>query len=325
MRTAGARSVRAGLAAVVAVLAVVGAWGADGGVARAGHGGAARSAAVAAPVAAPAAGRAAGAEPFHVLYLGDSLATESAAVVRAEIEAAGRARVRAVPYGGMTLCDYLEGRPETSYVPAGHKAAALVRAERTDVVVLQFWGNSWQFTPCMNGIPAGTEAYYERLRSDARELTDQIGRAAGSRGPAAARPRVVWVAQGPDADRPDRIRRLNGVYAAQAAATGDLVADAGWHVSMAAYPYDNLPRDRYRWTRYLPCTEFERTHPEYCTEPDSYGGVTRLHRDDDPLHFCLVRAVDAMAPCGVPSPGVLRYGRAIATAVTNHLESAPPT
>lgn len=265
------------------------------------------------PTAAERAAAGAPRQAPRVLYLGDSIALESQDVVGEGVRAGSGAEFTSVPHSGMTLCDYLEGRPESSFVPAQDKAAALVRSLRPDVVVLQFWGNSWGFTPCMNNAEAGTPEYYARYQADVRAITEQISGAAAAAG--IPRPVIVWVLQGPDAFKPDRIRQVNALYAAQAAATGDLVADAGHQVSMAAYPYENLPRDRYAWTQYLPCDDFERAHPEYCTDPQSYGGVTRLHRDDDPLHFCLAPTTQTSRGCDLPSPGVLRYGRAIATTV----------
>ncbi|MFF3763674.1 SGNH/GDSL hydrolase family protein [Streptomyces sp. NPDC001922] len=251
--------------------------------------------------------------PPRVLYLGDSIATESQDALGEWIRAGGPADYTSLPYSGMTVCDYLEGRPESSFVPDRHKAAALVRSLRPTVVVLQFWGNAWAFTPCMHGVEAGSPDYYTRYRADVAALTDQITAAARDAG--AARPVVVWVLQGPDAFRPERVRRINSLYAAQADGSGDVVSDAGREVSMAAYPYDNLPHDRYAWTQYLPCDRYEREHPAFCTDPGSYGGVTRLHRDDDALHYCLAPVTADSRACPVPSPGVLRYSRAIARTV----------
>ncbi|MGP4003438.1 SGNH/GDSL hydrolase family protein [Streptomyces sp. 8N706] len=267
--------------------------------------------------AVPAQPSAAGSGIPRVLYLGDSIATESQDTVGEGIRAGGPADYTSVPYSGMTLCDYLEGRPESSFVPPQDKAAALVRSLRPSVVVLQFWGNAWDFTPCMHGVHAGTPDYFARYRADAEAVTDQIAGAARAVG--AARPKMVWVLQGPDAFQADRTRRINGIYEMQAASSGDLVSDAGREVSMAAYPYDNLPHDRYAWTQHLPCDAYERAHPAYCTDPQSYGGVTRLHRDDDALHYCLAPVGAASRGCTVPSPGVLRYSRAIAATVTGYL------
>ncbi|GAA2251801.1 hypothetical protein GCM10010145_19370 [Streptomyces ruber] len=276
--------------------------------------------------AAPASGAApdraaAPAKAPVVLYLGDSLAMENQEVLGRELRDAVGARYRAVPYSGTTLCDYLEGTAARSLVPARDKAAALVRALRPDYVVLQFWGNAWGYTPCMDGVAhdRAKDAYVTRYAADAERLTRQIadaGRAGGAGG--AGRPRVVWVLQGPDPVTPDRVRRVNAVYERQAGASGDLVADAGAAVSPASA--------RYTWAQYLPCTEYEREHPEYCTGPGP--GRAALHRDDDHLHFCLAPMPSAPRPCPVRSPGTLRMARAIAQAVADDVtrrSPAPPT
>ncbi|MFI8189182.1 SGNH/GDSL hydrolase family protein [Streptomyces sp. NPDC085946] len=241
-----------------------------------------------------------------VLYLGDSLATESQEVLGRELRRDLRAAYTGAPYSGTTLCDYLEGTGERSLVPAADKAAALVRSLRPDVVVLQFWGNAWGYTPCMDGIThdAAPERYFARYEADARRLTEQITAAGGAR-----RPRIVWVLQGPDPITPDRVRRVNALYGKRAAASGDLVADAGRTVSPDSA--------RHTWTQYLPCTAYERAHPAYCTQPDR--GRTALHRDDDPLHFCLAPTTSTPRPCPVRSPGILRIAREITRVIAERV------
>ncbi|WP_328498355.1 SGNH/GDSL hydrolase family protein [Streptomyces sp. NBC_00414] len=235
-----------------------------------------------------------------VLYLGDSLAMENQKVLGGLLRDEARARYTSAPYSGTTLCDYLEGTGQDSLVPPKDKAAALVRRLRPDFVVLQFWGNAWGYTPCMDGITYDKKRaeYFARYTADAGRLTDQIeGAASGAK--------VVWVLQGPDPMTPDRVRRVNAVYEKQATASGDLLADAGKAVS--------APSARYTWTQYLPCTAYEREHGPYCTQPSS--GRTALHRDDDYLHFCLAPTTSTPKPCPVRSPGILRITRAITGAV----------
>ncbi|GGY34096.1 SGNH/GDSL hydrolase family protein [Streptomyces djakartensis] len=243
----------------------------------------------------------------RVLYLGDSLAMENQNVLGRELRRELRAGYRSVPYSGTTLCDYLEGTAERSLVPARDKAAALVRSLRPDFVVLQFWGNAWDFTWCMDGITydASREKYFRRYEADAHRLIEQITAAGGSH-----RPRIVWVLQGPDPITPDRVRRVNGLYERLAAASDGLVADAGKTVSPAP--------DRYTWTQYLPCTAHERARPGYCTQPGR--DRTALHRDDDYLHFCLAPTTSTPKPCPVRSPGILRIAREITETIR---QSAP--
>ncbi|TPQ17089.1 SGNH/GDSL hydrolase family protein [Streptomyces sporangiiformans] len=239
-----------------------------------------------------------------VLYLGDSLAMENQKVLGGLLRDELRARYTSAPYSGTTLCDYLEGTGQDSLVPAKDKAAALVRALRPDFVVLQFWGNAWGYTPCMDGIThdKARARYFARYAADAKKLTAQIADASGAHGP-----KVVWVLQGPDPITPDRIRRVNAIYERQADASGALLADAGKAVSPATA--------RYTWTQYLPCTAYERDHSAYCTRPGS--GRTALHRDDDYLHFCLAPTTEKPKPCPVRSPGIMRITRAITEAVAS--------
>ncbi|NGO10392.1 SGNH/GDSL hydrolase family protein [Streptomyces sp. HC44] len=255
------------------------------------------------PASAVPAAPEAPAKPPTVLYLGDSLAMENQKVLGGLLRDELKARYTSAPYSGTTLCDYLEGTGEDSLVPAEDKAAALVRSLRPDFVVLQFWGNAWGYTPCMDGIThdKAEAEYFARYAADARRLTEQIADAGDGDGP-----KVVWVLQGPDPITPDRVRRVNAIYEQQADASGDLLADAGKAVSSATA--------RYTWTQYLPCTAYERDHPAYCTEPGS--GRTALHRDDDYLHFCLAPTTEKSRPCPVRSPGILRIGQAITTALT---------
>ncbi|WP_314414594.1 SGNH/GDSL hydrolase family protein [Streptomyces sp. DSM 40484] len=268
------------------------------------------------PAATPGAGAGASAgagaeeaaaERPTVLYLGDSLAMENQKVLGGLLREEERARYTSAPYSGTTLCDYLEGSGEKSLVPPKDKAAALVRRLRPDFVVLQFWGNAWGYTPCMDGITYDKERdrYFARYSADAGRLTDQIAHAASGA-------RIVWVLQGPDPVTPDRVRRVNALYERQARASGDLLADAGKAVSGASA--------RYTWTQYLPCTAYERAHGPYCTQPGS--GRTALHRDDDYLHFCLAPTTSTPRPCPVRSPGILRISRAISEAIGAAVASA---
>ncbi|GAB3648708.1 hypothetical protein GCM10028832_36470 [Streptomyces sparsus] len=239
----------------------------------------------------------------RVLYLGDSLGMETQKELGRRITERGHA-YRSAPYSGTTLCDYLEGRKDNSLVPAEDKAAALVRDFRPSVVVLQFWGNSWGYTPCMRQTQSDTPAYYARYAADARALTKEITAAAGTAG--LDRPTIVWVLQGPDAMNPDRVRKVNEFYTAHAAATSDLLSDAGARVSPAG--------GRYTFAERLPCTAAERSRAGFCE-----GGTARMHRADDPLHFCLAPTTSTPKPCPVPSPGIARYTRAIAATVNAHL------
>lgn len=238
----------------------------------------------------------------EVLYLGDSLAMENQDVLGTHLKEGLGARYRSAPYSGTTLCDYLDGTGEDSLVPDKDKAAALVRDRRPDYVVLQFWGNAWGYTPCMDGITydEAPAKYFDRYAADARRLAAQIRSASGGR------TRVVWVLQGPDPITPDRVRRVNEIYEAQAKSSGGLLADAGKAVAPAS--------GRYTWVEKLPCTSYETKNPAYCTEPGR--SLTALHRGSDYLHFCLAPTTAKSRPCPVRSPGIRRMAAEITRAVT---------
>lgn len=243
--------------------------------------------------------------PQDVLYLGDSLAMEAQDILGSRLERSARVgSYSSEPVAGVTVCDYLQGRPGRSLVPDEDKAAALVRKREPGVIVLQFWGNTWGYTPCMEGVEWGTPAYYERYAEDLRALTGQITDAA--READVPRPRIVWVQQPPDALHPDRIEQVNDLYERQSAASGDLLADGG----------RELRDGDGKWTQYLPCNDYEQRTAGYCTGP---GGTARLHRDDDPLHFCLAPTPEGGRPCPAKSPGLERYTRAIEDEVDAYL------
>lgn len=243
-----------------------------------------------------------------VLYLGDSLAMESRQVLGQQLRGELHATYTSAPYSGTTLCDYLEGTGARSLVPDRDKAAALVRSLHPDFVVLQFWGNAWGYTPCMDGITydASRKTYLKRYEADIRRLTAQIAAAGG-----AHRPTIVWVLQGPDPITPERVQKVNSLYEVVSRSAGDVVADAGRTVSPAGA--------RYTWAQYLPCTAYERAHPGYCTQPGS--DRTALHRDDDYLHFCLAPTTSTPKPCPVRSPGILRMVREITRVIGERARS----
>ncbi|GAA3770352.1 hypothetical protein GCM10022403_002140 [Streptomyces coacervatus] len=244
----------------------------------------------------------------RVLYLGDSLAMEAQNVLGQELRRDLKAKYTSAPYSGTTLCDYLEGTGAKSLVPDADKAAALVRAQHPDYVVMQFWGNAWGYTWCMDGITynASQQKYFTRYKADLSRLTEQIAAAGGSK-----RPKIVWVLQGPDPITPDRVRRVNEMYEKQAAASGDMVADGGATVSPT--------RARYTWAQYLPCTSYEHEHPDYCTQ--SNRDRTALHLDKDYLHFCLAPTTSTPKPCPVRSPGILRITREITRVIGERVRS----
>lgn len=237
-------------------------------------------------------------EPLKVLYVGDSVAAQNSSALAAALAPAS---FRDATLGGTGICDYLAGTP--TWLPASAKFDNLIREVRPDLVILQFWGNDY-YSPCVEHTRRGTETFYDQYLWNAFSARREISAAADAVG--LARPKLLWVLQAPmPAPQREVPRRLNGIYTYAADLAGDRVSDAGASVSMAAYPYDNLPRDRYEFTRFLPCTEVERGTPA-CTEPDVFGGVTRLRADNDDIHFCL-DGLDPGRGCRGVAPGIDRY------------------
>ncbi|WP_436497370.1 hypothetical protein [Actinokineospora sp. HUAS TT18] len=146
--------------------------------------------------------------------------------------------------------------------------------------------------------------FYDKYLWNAFSVRREINEAADAIG--LPRPKVLWVLQAPMPDpQRDVPRRLNEIYTYAADLAGDRVTDAGATASMAAYPYSNLAQDRYEFTRYLPCTDKERSSGT-CTYPEAFGGTARLRSDNDDIHFCLDGAPPVRG-CPVVSPGIGRY------------------
>jgi hypothetical protein len=255
----------------------------------------------------------------RVVYLGDSISVETSPVLQWIMAASGVTYAHST-LGGMAICDFFPeteapGGPSTFRLwhdPVPPNLYDLVRFMQPQVVALQFWGNSWQFTPCMrdaNGeiLGPGTAGYYAKYAHDANRAMEIIRDAAASVG--APMPTVLWVLQGPDRGNPARPRILNDSYAALGATWPTArTVDAGREVSLAANYWN--PGDRYGWSQWLPCTQLERDGGQ-CNP--AFGGVAQIHRDDDPLHFCLGTIVNES--CDTVSPGIARYGLAIAAAI----------
>jgi hypothetical protein len=266
----------------------------------------------------------------RVLLVGDSIAYETGAVVGWLVNSTGKATFHGATKGGMAICDWF---PETRAAggpgtfldfesPPVPNLRDLVTTIRPHAIVMQFWGNSWEYTPCMRGpngqiLAAGTADYYERYRRDANHAMEIVRDAA--RAAAIPMPKVFWVLQGPDRGTPARTRTLNGNYLGLASSWGSAfrAIDAGRDVSLAANYYQ--PGDRYGFSQYLPCTEIERGNG---TCIDAYGGVAKIHKDGDDIHFCLgnvIKQADWFGNCDTGSPGVLRYGLSIAAGVSSAL------
>ena len=148
-------------------------------------------------------------------------------------------------------------------------------------MILQFWGNDF-WSPCALG-RRGETAFYDQYFWNALSARREIDAASGAR-----RPKMLWVLQAPMPQR-DVPRRLNEIYQYAADLSGDRVTDAGATVSPV--------HDRYEFTRFLPCGATEQ-----CTD----GAMTRVHADNDDIHFCL-DGRDPGRTCDGVAPGINRY------------------
>jgi hypothetical protein len=264
------------------------------------------------------------------MYVGDSIAYETGAAVAYMLHGTGKATFHGATKGGMAICDWFPetrapGGPGTFLdleTPPIPDLRALVMSVRPHAIVMQFWGNSWAFTPCMRGsngqiLTSGTPEYHERYRLDANHAMEIIRDAAAAAG--IAMPKVLWVLQGPDRSNPARTLVLNANYLDLAQSWGNAFRsiDAGREVSMAAYYYE--PGDRYGFAPFLPCYQYERDNGS-CI--DAFGGVAQIHKDGDDIHFCLgntVKSGDWFGNCDAASPGLLRYALSIAGSVIGEL------
>ena len=236
-----------------------------------------------------------------ILFVGDSIAANSHDTVKSLTEGTHRATLHESIFPGTALCDFIDGKPEVD-PPFLTKLPEAIRTIEPQLVVLQFWGNG--ATPCMRDL-RGPDEYFERYFLDAVLATEQIESSARLAG--IPRPKLLWVLQGPEPNSSERTRRLNEGYTRVAQLHGDRTTDAGWTVSEAARPNQTRPDSRYTWTQFLPCTDHEKANG-LCTHPED--GLTQLHANEDPVHFCL--GAEFLHFCATPSPAAVRYGSRIA-------------
>jgi len=253
-------------------------------------------------------------DPARIVYVGDSIAGETLDVVRFFTQLTGKAAVYDSLYGGLALCDFLEGKP--AGMPIEKKLKRLVKDLKPHLMVIQISGNA--LTACMKdstGKALIGGPYLTQYYADMYAAANQVTAAAQEAG--IARPKIMWVLQGPNRDNRDAPRLLNNGYinVANSPADWDWVSDAGADVSMAVYPYDNAVKDRYQWAQYLPCTSFERSYG-FCTNL-AFGGVAKLHKDNDSGHFGLDE--DNNGVTDSISPGIQRYGMRISSDIIKKL------
>lgn len=240
-----------------------------------------------------------------VLYVGDSIAVETADTVGWWSHNYSNSTMTRAMFGGLAICDFTQGKSSPDATDSS--LTQHVKEDKPDIVVLSFVGN--RFTSCMQNLP-DNEAYYNKYKSDAYEVARQVTEAAKAVG--IKRPKIMWVLQGPWDN--GHTTRMNKQYREVAAASGDLVSDAGAEVSMAAYGTGNFAEQREIYTTVVPCSQFERD-VGYCTDP--VAGLARVHKDSDGVHYCLGTVTNGS--CDTNSPGILRYGMRIAGDIHNAL------
>ncbi|WP_436497366.1 hypothetical protein [Actinokineospora sp. HUAS TT18] len=101
-----------------------------------------------------------------IVYVGDSVAAQNAPALSAALGA----EFYDASLGGTGICDYLAGEP--TWLPASAKLGSLVRDQRPDLVILQFWGNDY-YSPCVSPLRRGEQAFYDN--SDLTALTSHYG------------------------------------------------------------------------------------------------------------------------------------------------------
>jgi hypothetical protein len=187
-------------------------------------------------------------------------------------------------FGGTAICDWL---PKMGEIEASHHPAA---------VELEFSGNA--LTPCMKGFVPGTEAYYDKYRSDT-EAAIKVFAPAGAHVYLIGAPISESQQSDPDWDR------LNRQYAEIAAADPRDVTyvDAGAAVEGPGHTY----------TQTLPCLPVEP-----CTGPVVDGQPSNIVRAPDGAHFCPVKTANSkgeVPTCPVYSSGAFRYAFAMVGAL----------
>ena len=209
-----------------------------------------------------------------ILYVGDSIAVETSDVVAWWSHNYIGADTSRAMFGGLAICDFTVNQ-------SGGEPQLMqrVREDKPNIVVLQFVGNA--FTTCMQNL-GGNEQYFAKYYADAEEATRQITVAAQQAG--ISRPKIMWVLQGPSQDVTHN-KRMNDQYREIAAKHGDLVTDAGFEVSAAAFPGADYNATRNQFTFFVPCSDFEKEcgflhGPEQITS----RVCTRIL---DGTHYCL--------------------------------------
>ena len=227
----------------------------------------------------------------RVILYGDSLSFEAHGAFAAELAATTRSELvtRVVP--GTSPCDHLASMEAD-------------RAQRPDVVVIQFVGNN--ASPCALG-PDGQrlvgQALADRTEADVRNAVE-LWAAAGAR--------VVLVG-GPDSPG------LPGRAGLQIADAYNRIVNewAGRDLGRVRYAdaAGTVTGPDHEFVRRLPCG------PDEDAATGCEDGEVTVRADDD-LHFCPLRWDEDESACSGPSPGAARFGREMARVAALALDPA---
>jgi hypothetical protein len=220
--------------------------------------------------------------PPRVANFGDSLSFEAARYYQPLMQATGETALSYDSHGGTAICDWLTRMRQ-------------VEAEFHPVaVLLQFSGNA--LTPCMEGYPYASQAYYDKYRADALAAIQIFG---------AAHIYLIGAPISKSQQTDPNWDMLNRQYAEIAAADAQHVTyvDAGTAVEGPDHSY----------VQTLPCLPVEP-----CTGPVVDGVPSNTVRAPDGVHFCPVISGDekgVIGGCPIYSSGAYRYAEAMVTAL----------
>jgi hypothetical protein len=221
----------------------------------------------------------------HVDLFGDSLGYQAEPYLDTFFTQTHEYAVSNYTYGGTATCDWLSTMARAS-------------AERPQVAVFVFSGNA--FTPCMDGVNAGSPQYYDlytNYTAQAIGIFSAVGAHVFLVGtPVDETPAAGW-------DHLDDIYR----QLAQANPLAVTFVDAGASVETA--------RGGFTWA--LPCISIE---------PSCGPGGSNIVRSPDGIHFCsdgTPASRGVTGPCDKYSAGAFRFALAMAIAVTQYAYSTP--
>jgi len=230
--------------------------------------------------------------PPRVALFGDSLAWEAEPYYTSRIKATGETALTYDSYGGTAICDWLPRMREIAATFDVHAAE------------LQFSGNA--LTPCMQGYPPPTQAYYDKYRDDATAAIN-IFVPRGTHVFLVGAP--ITRSQSLSDPGWDRLNRIYEQLAAQDPVHVTYV-DAGSAVEGPGHTF----------VQTLPCLLLEP-----CIGPVVDNAPSNTVRAPDGAHFCPVVSGDAagiVGGCPIYSSGAFRYADAMVSALATPVVAA---